>query len=63
MDYLQEMKSYQSSKNLAHFQILGCIGKQYTLMEGGLINQRNKTFETFIPIQPDKKYNLKSHSF
>ena len=35
----------------------------YPNEEGDWINQRNKTFETFIPIQPDKKYNLKSHSF
>lgn len=31
--------------------------------EGDWVNQRNEVFDTFIPIQPDKKFNTKSQSF
>jgi len=31
--------------------------------QGDWLNQRNELFETFFPIQPDKKYNLNSKSY
>ncbi|MBI20356.1 MAG: helicase [Euryarchaeota archaeon] len=31
--------------------------------EGDWVNQRNEVFDTFIAIQPDKKFNTKSQSF
>lgn len=31
--------------------------------EGDWLNQRNEVFDTFIPIQPKKKFDLKSQSF
>ncbi len=31
--------------------------------EGDWINQRNESFDEFIPITPDKKFNQKTHSF
>ena len=30
---------------------------------GDLIGQRNEIFKTFIPVYPDKKFDIKSHSF
>ncbi len=31
--------------------------------EGDWINQRNTVFDTFVPIAPQKKFDIKSHSF
>ncbi len=54
---LKRISKIYSMNNITEFKILE------PNKEGDWISQRNNIFETFIPIEPDEKFNHKTNSF
>jgi len=63
-DYLKREEKLQIVKKFSSISNENLNWKTITPNEqGDWLNQRNDIFETFIPIQPDKKFNLECQSF
>lgn len=61
-DYLTREEKLKLIKDFKTVSNLPTITLQPNA-EGDWINQRNSVFEEFIPIEPEKKFDLKTHSF